>query len=228
MSFGMSIKHPFSVLDGTKISIKQAFSWILNYYDPNKKKDEKYKKSKVLDSTCSKMLMWDKEDLYKFQVVTNDIRPEIKADYHHDCSELSKYIKQKFDIIIYDPPYIDIKTRKDKDKYEDAFNYEAMKNMEDLSSLTVSSSFCFNTLLKSSGILIAKITNFHYDGVLRGSYDLVRWFRNCFYLWDEIIYRFYKNVPNMNFYNRRSIKTHTYFLIFKKLKQDIKNSKVKN
>ena len=40
-----------------------------------------------------------------------------------------------YDILIYDPPYIDKKNRKDKKKYENAFKNEAMTKIEDLRKL---------------------------------------------------------------------------------------------
>lgn len=220
----MTIKHPFSVIDGRKITLTEAFSWLLNYYDPNKKNTEM--KTKILDSTCSVMLMWDSSDLLKFDVITNDINPVIKADYHYNCKELHTYITDKFDIIIYDPPYIDLKNRKDLKKYEDTFNYESTKTIEELGKLTVASSFCFNKLLKPNGIVIAKITNFHYKDKLRGKYDIIRWFTNNFYLFDEIVYRFYRPIENINWYSKKAIITHSYFLIFKKVKKDIKKAKI--
>ena len=61
----MSITHPLSVIDGRKIKLREAFSWILNYYDPNKATDEK---SRVLDTTCGLMLMWNTNDFSKFIV----------------------------------------------------------------------------------------------------------------------------------------------------------------
>lgn len=216
MSIRISMKHPFSVIDGRKILLQDAFSYILNYYDPNKSNYDN--KSDVLDSTCSQMLMWLNEDKKRFNVVTNDINTSIKADYHQSCDDLWLYLSPNFfDIIIYDPPYINLKNRNDSKKYEEAFNYSSMKTIEDLENLTRKCSVCFGHLLKKDGILIAKITNFHYENRLRGSYDYVNWFKEHFYLFDEIIYRFYKNIPNLNFYKKKAAKTHSYFLIFKKI-----------
>lgn len=215
MSIRISIKHPMSVIDGRKITLQDAFSWILNYYDPHK--NDYINHSNVLDSTCSQMLMWLNEDKKKFNVVTNDVNESVKANYHISCDKLCENIApSSFDIIIYDPPYIDLKNRDDSKKYEDLFNYTSMKTIENLENLTRKSSYCFNELLRKDGIIIAKITNFHYKNRLRGSYDYVNWFNEHFYLFDEIIYRFYKNVSNLNFYKKKAAKTHSYFLIFKK------------
>ncbi len=97
------ISHPLSVIDGRKIPLKEAFSWILNYYNPNK--DNRNVKSKVLDTTCSKMLMWHERDVSKFAVETNDIRKNIKANYHYNCKLLHTFLQvNTYDILIYDPP----------------------------------------------------------------------------------------------------------------------------
>lgn len=211
-------KYPFSVIDGTKVRVKEAFSWILNYYDPNKKHVDKM--SNVLDTTCSEMLMWDLEDLKIFNVDTNDIRMEIKAKYHYNCIDLAKHLQHnKYDIILYDPPYINLKNRKDTEKYEKAFDYDSVKDIETLNQLTKNSSDCFSKLINNTGILIIKITNFHWNGQIYGSYNMKEWFSNHFYLFDEIIYRFFKPIPNLNFYNRKVAKTHTYFMMFKKNKK---------
>ena len=212
------IKFPLSVIDGRKVSLQDTFSWILNYYNPNKKFEGL--KARVLDTTCGMMLMWNKDDFDKFIVETNDIRNEIPADYHLDCKMLLDVLEpHSFDILIYDPPYIDLKNRKDKKKYEIAFNYEAMKTIEDLKKLTTESSPVFKTLLRRDGILILKITNFHNKTKkverIRGSYDMRDWFSSDFYHYDEVIFRFFKPIPNLNFYNKKVAKTHSYFLIFK-------------
>ncbi|KKN12347.1 hypothetical protein LCGC14_1017260 [marine sediment metagenome] len=213
----VEIKHPLSVIDGRKIPLKNAFSWVLNYYNPHKNVPEII--STVIDSTCSKMIMWDKKDFNKFDVTTNDINTNIKSNSHQSCGDLWKFYTHLFyDIIIYDPPYINLKNRKDSKKYEDIFNYNSMPSIRKLGELTVRSSLSFSKLLKKEGILIAKITDFHFEKRIRGHYDFIRWFSKYFYLWDIIIYRFYKPIPNLNFYKKRCAKTHSYFLIFRKNK----------
>lgn len=213
------IKFPLSVIDGTKIALKDAFSWVLHYFDPNKNTP---KVSSIIDTTCSEMLMWKDDDKKKFNVITNDIRPEINSDYHLNCYELDT-LNQKFDIVIYDPPYIDLENRQDTKKYEAAFNYCAVKDLNQFILLNYRSVSCFRHLVAKNGIIIAKITNFHYNGELHGSMDLINSFTidfKYFKLIDEVIYRFYKPIPNLNFYSKKIAITHSYFLIFKKQKDD--------
>jgi hypothetical protein len=211
------IKHPFSVIDGRKIKVKQAFSWVLNYYNPLKGKN---KMARVLDTTASQMLMWDEEDLKKFYVKTNDINPDYTdLDYGICCSKLHLVVNGCFNILVYDPPYIDLENREDTEKYEKAFNYVSMKTPEDLKTLTQDSAYCFYQILDNNGILIAKITDFHWENRLRGAHDFINWFKDYFYIYDIIIYRFFKHIPNLNWYKRKVAKTHSYFLIFKKRKQ---------
>ena len=209
----IEIKHPLSVIDGTKIKLKDAFSWILHYYSQHKGTTQV---SCVLDTTCSEMLMWNDNDKKEFVVQTNDIRPEIEADYHVCCSKLTSSTNRVFDMLIYDPPYIDLENRQDSEKYETAFNYGSMKELKDLEQLTRQSSPCFWKLLNKNGVLIVKITNFHLDKQLHGSFDMINWFSDYFYLFDEVIYRFFKHIPNLNWYKRKVAVTHSYFLIFKR------------
>jgi hypothetical protein len=48
-----------------------------------------------------------------------------------------------------------------------------MHSLFDFEQLTSSSSKSFAKVLKKDGILICKITNFHWDNKLHGIYDLV-------------------------------------------------------
>lgn len=162
------------------------------------------------------MLMWHSRDFARFIVETNDIRHDIKADYHYSSESLYIYLNADYyDILIFDPPYINLNKRTDTKKYEKAFDYNAMKSLADLKRLVTQSSYVFNYLLKENGILIVKITNFHLNGRIHGHIDMINWFSQYFYLFDEIIYRFFKPIPNLNFYNKKVAKVHTYFLIFK-------------
>lgn len=217
MTNNNGITHPFSVIDGKKIAVNEAFSWILSFYNPRKKIPEIM--PSVIDGTCGEMLMWHEKDLNRYKISTNDFHSKVKANYHFDVGELYKHIDMKFDIGIYDPPYIDIKKRKDSEKYEKGFKYSMMKNLNQLEITTKKSSKSFYELLESDGILIAKITDFHHKNKLRGHVDFINWFSEYFYLWDIIIYRFFKPIPNLNFYAKKCAKTHTYFLIFKKEKR---------
>lgn len=211
----MEIKHPLSVIDGRKIKLREAFSWVLNYYNPRKNVPEVM--PKVIDCTCGHMLMWHERDINMFYVITNDLNKEIEADYHYNVVNLHHFLEHNtFDIAIYDVPYVNLKNRKDTPKYEDAFKYKMMKDIEQLKAVTLDSSISISELLKKDGILIAKITDFHYQNRIRGHHDFIEWFSKDFYLWDIIIYRFFKPIPNLNFYSKKCAKTHSYFLIFKK------------
>ncbi len=217
MSRNIFERKKLSVIDGTKYGIQEAFSWVLNYYNPYKNTPEVM--PKVLDSTCSEMFMWHKNDLNKFKVIRNDLDPSIDADYHKDVRFLHHFIKGIFDIIIYDPPYVDLKNRKDTKEKEKLYGYNKMKGLRELILTTLFASDAFYNLLDKNGVLIAKITNFHWKNRLRGSYEIINYLRDNFYLWDEVIYRFYKFIPNLGLYGKKVAKTHTYFLIFKKRKK---------
>lgn len=219
----MSIKYPLNVIDARQHSLTETFSWILNYFDPNKKNPNV--KTEVFDVTCSKMEMWNPSDLQKFNVTTNDLNPKIKSSYHYDCKDIWKFfIGEKFDIIIYDPPYVNLKNRKDSEKHEKLYNYDIAGTIKDLEDLTTKCSLCFSRLLNDNGIIITKITNFHYKEKgsverLRGSYDYVNWFGEHFYIYDEVLYRFFKPIRNLNWYSKKLAKTYTYFQIYKKNKK---------
>jgi len=211
------INHPFSIIDGKKITVKEAFSWVLNYYNPRKNIPEIM--PLVIDGTCGEMLMWHKKDLSKYKVVTNDLHNDVISDYHYDVGELNYHLDKIYDIGIYDPPYINLKKRKDKKKYENGFKYSMISSFEHLEKITRKSAISFSRILVDDGILIAKITDFHHKDKLRGHIDFINWFSKYFYLWDIIIYRFFKPIPNLNFYTKKCAKTHSYFLIFKKEKK---------
>jgi len=208
------INKPLSVIDGRKINIKKAFSWVIKFYNPIKNVPEVI--PDVIDTTCGEMLMWCDEDKTRFRITTNDYSKLVKSDHNYDVKNIDKKISDKFDIAIYDPPYINLKKRNESKKYENAFKYKSMNSIEQLEETTINASKSINNLLKEKGILIAKITDFHYKNEIRGHHDFINWFSKEFILWDVVIYRFYKKIPNLNFYSKRCAKTHTYFLIFKK------------
>jgi len=206
-------RYLLSVIDD-RCPVDEAFSRVLHYFDPNKKKNIV---SSVLDSTCSIMKMWTEEDRGKYRPTTNDTRSEIEADFHVCCSKLDRVLDKRFDIIIYDPPYVNLK-RKDAQDAEFCYNYEASGTIEELVSLTERTAICFRNLISKNGIVIAKICDFHIRGRLRGSYDIQKAFEeNGWFLHDKVIYRFYKPIPNLVSYSLKVPIAHTYFLIFKEV-----------
>jgi len=209
-----NIKYPLTVIDGRVIKLTEAFSWLLHYVDPNKKNPNI--KTIVFDMTCSEMIMWKLSDFEYFKVITNDIRKGVKADYHKCCSQLYK-LPLKVHIVIYDPPYYNKKNRKDDKHRIQVYGYNMMETLEQLESLTQDTAMSSYGLLKENGILIAKITDFHYgkDEELRGSFDFREWFSDYFVLQDDYIYRFYKPIPNLGQYSKKSAITHSHFMIFK-------------
>ena len=203
----MEQERLFSVISNK--SVQEAFSQVLRYYVPEKS-------AVVVDVTCSVMKMWSEELRKDYEPVTMDIREEVNPQIVGDCALVDKLLGDGVaDCIIYDPPYLDIKARRDSSWAESAYSYET-SSFEYFEQLSRRSATPFYRALKEGGILICKITNFHYKGRLRGTYDLCEWFGEYFYLWDEVVYRFYKHIPNLNWYKRRVPKTHSYFLVFKK------------
>jgi len=205
-------KRLFSVI--YKSSVQEAFSQVLRYYVPKLS-------SVVVDTTCSIMKMWSEKLKRDYNPITIDIRAEVKPRICGDCALVDEILGEDFaDCLIYDPPYLNVKNRIDsgwaKDTYAYGYEYSSFEYFEELSKRSAKP---FYRTLKRDGILICKITNFHYKGRLRGTYDLYRWFGEYFYLWDEVVYRFFKHIPNLNWYKRKVPKTHSYFLVFKKRKR---------
>jgi len=201
----------FSVI--YKGTVQDAFSKVLRYYVPDPS-------AVVVDTTCSVMKMWSEELRKDYQPVTFDIRKEIKPDFCCSCELISEKLKAKsVDCLIYDPPYLNVKNRIDsewaKDTYAYGYEYSSFEYFEDLSEKCAQP---FYQVLKKGGILMCKITNFHYKDRLRGTYDLKKWFTQHFFLWDEVVYRFFKHIANLNWYSIKVPKTHSYFLVFKKRK----------
>lgn len=205
-------RYFLSVIDD-RCSAKEAFSRVLNYFDPNKGKGAQ---TKVLDSTCSVMRMWSQVDKDKYCPVTNDIRLEIEANYHLCCSRLTEVLSENFDVIVYDPPYVNLKKRNDTIMAETTYGYEEGGTIEQLIDLTERSAREFRKMINRNGIVLVKICDFHIGGRLRGSFNTIKAFEeNGWRLFDKVIYRFYKSIPNINFYSRKVPIVHTYFLIFK-------------
>jgi len=183
--------------------INEAFKMVYDFYV---KPDET-----VLDMCCGKKLMYRGYDYPNVEF--NDVVPELEADYHYDCREISKHIDKTYNWAVYDPPYVDIKGR--DDERDDDYKYDMVGDLDDFREFTLLSKAEILNLLEPGGGVIAKITDFHWDGELHGHHDLIEWFRPEFYIWDLRIYRFFRRGFNINWYTRKCFKTHSYFLVFK-------------
>jgi len=101
----------------------------------------------------------------------------------------------RFDIIVYEPP-------RNQNFYKDALN----------------SSKAFSNLVKQEGIVIVKMNDFKEKGSnrLQGSFEVWDVFSDAgFYLFDNIVYNFFKPSNTCEVYDRAQI-VHIYFMIFKK------------
>lgn len=193
-----------------RVHVDQAFEQVLLYYCPPPKV--------VVDSTASDMKMWSDRMKEIYNPITFDIDPKKNPKHVASCATVDKCLDpHSVDCVIYDPPYVDLSKRKDTDAAEERYGYELVSTLEDFEKLTKSSAEAFWRVLREDGVLICKVTNFHWDGRLCGTYHLREWLREYFYLWDEVVYWYYKNIPNLNRYKKKVPKTHSYFLIFKKL-----------
>jgi hypothetical protein len=128
-------------------------------------------------------------------------------------------IPGKFDWFIYDPPYVNLKGR--KDEREEDYGYDMVGSLYDFEIFTRTVKFEMLRMIDydpddfyRNGI-IAKITDFHWNGLIRGHHELIDWFSHQFDLYDLRIYRFYRRGVNINWYKKKCFKTHSYFLIFK-------------
>jgi len=201
-------KFLFSVL-GKEYKIHEVMKRILDFYFPNKN-------AKLLDPTCGYRIMY--KEIEDRNIIFSDIR-KIDGCLQYDCKELP-FKNDSFDGIIFDPPYVNIKNRMvHKDKKSNDYAYNLMPTPHHLQALCERCNTEFRRLLKPTGILICKITDFHFKikgkEKLYGHIDLIKWF-NKFTLWDIIIYRFHKHFgqPIQN-YKYKVPKVHTFFLIFR-------------
>lgn len=196
--------HKLSVLDYNRVgNIAEAFKVTYDYYIPSE--------ARVLDLCCGKKRMYEKHEYPNVEF--NDIRLDLAADYHHDCRKISNFIDKRYDWFIYDPPYVDIKGR--DDQREEDYGYAMVGSLSDFEDFTKETKRQIMSMISLRGGVLAKITDFHWDGCLHGHHDLIEWMKPEFYLWDMRIYRFFRTGFNINFYKKKCFKTHSYFLIFK-------------
>jgi len=201
--------HKLSVLDYNRIgNVAEAFRMVYDFYVPPN--------ATVLDLCCGKKRMYGDYDYPNVEF--NDINTELDADYHYDCREISKHLNKKYDWFIYDPPYVDIKGR--DDKREEDYGYSMVGDLLDFQTFTSFTKREIMDMMNESDNfyntgVIAKITDFHWDGELHGHHDLIEWMTPEFYLWDLRVYRFFRTGFNINWYKKKCFKTHSYFLILK-------------
>ena len=195
--------YKFSVLDYEDFGqVENVFKIVYDYYIPEN--------AKVLDLTCGQKLMYRGYDYPNVEF--NDIDPEIESDYHFDCRDIADHLDKKYDWFIYDPPYVDIKGR--KDKREEDYGYKLSSGIAQLRDTTLDTKSSILEMINPKGGVIAKITDFHWNGKLRGHHDIIDWFYPEFFLWDLRVYRWYRRAVNINWYKLRAFKTHSYFLVF--------------
>jgi len=185
--------------------IAQFFEKILNFYcKPGQI---------VVDTTCGEMLMWSSEAKDKYKPITIDIRKEVSPTFVGRYSEILGHEIIKADVVIFDPPYIAL-----SGKINDS--YGAEKYQYGLGPTTYDEFVKWYKLADESfyrvgaEMVIVKATDFH----LRGQFISIVDITNCFShydLWDILVYRFFKPIPNLNWYKCRVPKTHSYFLIFR-------------
>lgn len=105
---------------------------------------------KILDATCGNRMMWfDKNDP---ETTFIDIRQETKPDIVMSCTK-TKFKDREFDVIIFDPPHVNVGKNSDMSKRYGHFTSREIK-------LLVKDGFKeFNRILKTKGMVMFKWNN---------------------------------------------------------------------
>jgi len=200
-----------SVIYGVNIGIAEAFKRVLMHYV--------LPPAKVLDVTCGYRIMYEKifdinkkYNLYDFIFV--DVRPEVRPDIVADLRMLPITTVQKFDAIVYDPPYPTHSVPRDNRDYE----YGKVLSQRELHELFFELTKAVNNLvvyLKHDGVLIAKVMDWVYKGKLYSAIEVCNSLLTNFELYDIIIYRFFKRSFIRAEPEKRVPRKHSYFLIYR-------------
>lgn len=188
--------------------------------------------AKILDPCCGEKRIW-KEVKSKYWLFYSDIRDDLPDTPAMDYKNIN-YVKESFDGILFDPPYL-FGVKSKNDKREDGYGgYSQSK--ENLFKMMRESPGILIDFLKPDGKLILKCSD-QYFALEKKFYHLSEmWHRNFisvtqkdlslplshFYLVDKQIFIVHRVSPTAYQVKNRgcSIQNYTYFFIFQKQRLD--------
>jgi len=213
---------PWSVIEGKKVRIAEAFYDILRFHVHG------IPAPLILDATAGTRIMYTQLEgevdkrLLDYEFIFGDLRHELipKPHLRLDARQLP-FRSGIFDVVVSDPPFME-DWGKIVDRREEAYGYDGWKK-EDLYSLLVYCNSEYARVLKPQGKLILKIQNqwmhgrvyFHRENAIKLLWN--------FQLCDEIIY--YKRLGRHYLHRARfkhrdhALIVHSHHLVFTKLPQ---------
>jgi SAM-dependent methyltransferase len=214
-------RPPWSVIDGSRTHVAEAFAEILRFYVPPP--------ALVLDPTSGKRIMYkrleDKTlDGLDYEFIFGDIKSQLTPSPHVrlDAAKLP-FRDDTFDAVVFDLPYQEDWQKHGgewDDPRQDDYAYTGWTK-EDIYSLLVYANREFARALKTSGRLILKIQDQWVDGVFYPHSDRAIALLWNFRLYDKVLYRYYSwtaAVQRARYkYRRHAFITHSYHLVFTKL-----------
>ena len=210
-------RPPWSIIDGVRTNIAEAFAEILRFYVPPP--------ALILDPTSGTRIMYkrleDKTlDERDYEFIFGDIKAELTPSPHIrlDAARLP-FRDNTFDAVVFDLPFME-HWADFADSRQDAYAYTGWMK-EDIYSLIVYANSEFARVLKPSGRLILKIQDQWIDGTFYPHSDRAIALLWNFQLYDKILYRYYTSSAPLQRarykYRRHAFITHSYHLIFTKL-----------
>lgn len=173
--------------------------------------------AKILDVTYGHGKLWQSvnKTTHLFEVIKNDIDLETPADYHYEFEDLEKIPQREFDAVLYDPPYMYGKSsyifynRTDEDWTQNKTKWKIENQVQCAETLNN----ILPLMMKSDGLLIAKIMDTRVKGKLIPNHKILMDTFTNFELIDIVIYvRLGVGV----FKNKKSSQTaHGFYLIFR-------------
>lgn len=209
-------RPPWSVIDGMRTGIAEAFAEILRFYVPPP--------ALILDPTAGTRIMYKRLedrtlDGRDYEFIFGDIKAQLTPNPHIrlDAARLP-FRENTFDAVVFDPPFMD-HWADFTDSRQDAYAYTGWAK-EDIYSLIVYANSEFARVLKPSAYLILKIQDQWIDGTFYPHSDRAITLLWNFQLYDKVLYRYYRSANALlrasYKYRRHAFIVHSYHLVFTK------------
>lgn len=109
---------------------------------------------KVLDMTFGRGVFWKKIEAGRFSVLANDMDPNL-GNWHDDLRRV-RWGDEKFDVVVFDPPWGNISTVRREDGLARVYRLEPMGSPEKLMEFCIEGIREGCRVLKVGGIMIVK------------------------------------------------------------------------
>ena len=174
--------------------------------------------SHVLDMTYGNGTFWKNVDRSLYTIWRNDIDPNL-GDYSYDFTDIGRFIADRFDVVVFDPPYASRSSNKNG-QVGSMYNNQkhGIATVEGMMEYYKSGMGEASVLLKEDGILIVKCQDEISSGKQQWNHiTLLEIGGTLGYLSEDLFVMVRSSTPIMRHsYQLHARKNHSYFLVVRK------------